>query len=259
MTQSGSPQDRLPGIDQEILWGGPQAEGSVRPPDEPDEAGEPAAWSARPASPAGRSARSVGVATGWGQSLTSTAALPGPAGLTLADIPNRLIAFVLDVILLAVVGLLLALVIGGLFGGMTVGGSTVGGSLDEAGGGLNVAAFLVVGVAQLAIGFGYFGYSWVMLRGTAGMKMLRLQLGDQADGHAISWNQALVRWILLGIPATLLTFAIYEPSLLGLVLSLAGFTWLVVLLYTTAQSPGKQGFHDRHARTVVVRAARRSS
>jgi hypothetical protein len=38
-----------------------------------------------------RPARTVGSATGWTRSLTSTAAMPGPAGLTLADVPNRII------------------------------------------------------------------------------------------------------------------------------------------------------------------------
>ena len=89
------------------------------------------------------------------------------------------------------------------------------------------------------------------------MKMLGLQIGDQADGHSISWNQALVRWLLLGIAATLTTFAVYVPSVVGLVLAIGGFVWLVGLLYTMAQSPTKQGLHDRAARTVLVKGSRR--
>ena len=178
--------------------------------------------------------------------------MPGPAGFTLADIPNRIIALVLDVILLAVVGLVLALVLGGLFGGLTGDASSAGGSVQGAGGDLNVAAFLVVAIAQLAVSFGYFAYGWVMLRGTAGMKMLGLRIGDQDDGHAMSWDQALLRWLLLGIPATFATFAVTIPSLVGLLFGLIGFLWLVVLLVTMAQSPSKQGSQDRRARTIVV-------
>jgi uncharacterized RDD family membrane protein YckC len=43
----------------------------------------------------------------------------------------------------------------------------------------------------------------------------------------------------------------------GLVAGVIGLIWLLVLLYTTAQSPTKQGLHDRVARTVLVKAARR--
>jgi uncharacterized RDD family membrane protein YckC len=255
MTQSGPSQEQPPGIDQERLWEASVSDGEERPADEAGRDDVAAAWP--PPAPVARPARAVGSATGWTRSLTSTAASPGPAGLTLADVPNRIIALVLDIILLAVVGLLLALVLGGLFGGMTSGGSAVGGSFDSAGGDLNVAAFLVVAIAQLAISFGYFAYAWVMLRGTAGMKMLGLRIGDQDDGHSISWDQALIRWLLLGVPATLLTFAVYVPSLLGFIVGLVGFLWLLALLSTMAQSPTRQGLHDRRARTILVRAGRR--
>ena len=40
------------------------------------------------------------------------------------------------------------------------------------------------------------------------------------------------------------------------ILSLLGLVWLIALLVTTAQSPTKQGLHDRYARTMVVKAAR---
>jgi uncharacterized RDD family membrane protein YckC len=254
MTQSGPPPERSAGADQERIWEAPEDDGALEQVT-PDEVvtpfGQPAAQPPIP------TPRSVGASPAWTQSLTSTAAVPGPAGLTLADVPNRIIAFVLDVIVLAIVGLVLALVVGRAFGGMTSGGSSAGGSVQTAGGDLNVAAFLVVALAQLALSFGYFAYSWVLLRGTLGMKMLSLQVGDQSDGHSISWDQALIRWLLLGIAATLVTFPVFADSLLGRVLGILGFAWLVVLLYSMAQHPGKQGLHDRYARTILVRAGRR--
>jgi hypothetical protein len=253
MTQSRSPQDRSIEVDQEPIWD--PAEDDALTPDDPPPASPagPAPRSGR--SPAHGGPRRLGGAPGtWTQSLTSTAPLPGPAGLLIADVPNRIIALILDVILLAIVGLLLALLIGGAFGGLETGRS-----LDSAGGGLNIGAFLVVGVAQLAISFGFFGYSWVVLRATPGMKMLRLQIGDQVDGHSISWNQALLRWLLLGIAATLVTYPVYVPSAIGLLLGVVALAWLVVLLYSIGQSPAKQGFHDRHARTILIRAARHVS
>jgi RDD family len=258
MTQSGPSQAGSPGVDQEPLWETPLGDAEETDAGPASDVGTPTERPAVPPPVAARHARTVGAGGGWAQSLTSTAAVPGPSGFVLADIPNRIIALVLDLILLAILGLLLALVLGGLFGGLTSGGSTAGGSFETAGGDLNVAAFLVVAIGQLAVSFGYFAYGWVMLRGTAGMKMLGLRVGDQDDGHGISWDQALVRWLLLGIPATLATFAVIVPSLVGLIFGLIGCLWLVLLLVSMAQSPSKQGLHDRRARTILVRSARRS-
>ena len=39
-------------------------------------------------------------------------------------------------------------------------------------------------------------------------------------------------------------------------LGLLAFLWFLYLLYTTAKSPTKQGFHDVFANTMVVKAAR---
>jgi uncharacterized RDD family membrane protein YckC len=52
-------------------------------------------------------------------------------------------------------------------------------------------------------------------------------------------------WLFSGLGALM--------SLLGLIL---GVGWPLYLLYTTAQSPTKQGFHDVFAHTMVVKAAR---
>ena len=267
MTGPGASQEQQPERDQERLWEAgdePGPSGDLEAPGEVGAAIDDATESGSVVSPPPsrrpaqrRSARSVGAATGWTQSLTSTAAVPGPSGLALADVPNRSIALVLDMLLLAAIGLLLALTVGGLFGGMTSGGATTGGPLDEPGRDLNVAAFLVVGLAQMAVSFGYLAYGWVMLRATLGMRLLTLRIGDERDGRPVSWNQALVRWLLLGLPATLATFAVYVPSLVGLVLSLIGLLWLLLLLYTMTQSPAKQGLQDRYARTIIVRAPRR--
>ena len=277
MTPSGSPQESSPGVDQERIWDtadqagealeGASSPGSVAP---AATAAAPTATAVAPAAATGAKAaagagspsqpvRQSSASPAWTQSLTSTATQPGPAGLSFADVPDRVIALILDLIVLAILGMLLALLIGQVFGGLSSGDAAAGGSLDAAGGGLNVAAFLVVGIAQLALSFAYFGYSWVVLRGTAGMKALSLQVGDQSDGHAISWDQGLLRWLLLGLPATLTTFAAYVPSVLGLVLGVFGSVWLVVLLYSVVKSPTRQGWHDRYARTIVVRVGRRST
>lgn len=246
MTQPATPQEPVQELDQDHLWEG-----------ESDSNGAATTSDKRP-SPEGRVGRAARSGA-WNRSLTASVALPGPAGLWYAEVPDRVIAFVLDVIALAVVGILLAIVVGGVFGGLGTGDARVGGSIDAGAGDLNVGAFLVVGIVALAVSFTYFTYSWVVLRSTPGMRMLGLRIGDQIDGHAISWDQALVRWLLMGVAATLLTFVVYVPSLVGMLSALLGLVWLVIVLVSVTRSPTKQGLHDRYARTILVRAARRAS
>lgn len=190
----------------------------------------------------------------WQQSLTSTSAVPGPAGLFYADVPNRIIAYIIDLILLAIIGFFVSLVFGGLLGGVTTAAS-----LESAGGDLNVVAFFVVSLLQLAVSFGYFGYFWSVQRGTPGMKLLGLQIGDEKDGHSIDRSQAFMRWLVLGIPSILSTFATSVNTGLSIVTALVGLVWLIALLYSIAQSPTKQGYHDRFARTIMVKSGRRAS
>jgi uncharacterized RDD family membrane protein YckC len=228
MTASGAPKDDDPGLEQEGIWE------------------EPAGGAAASSTDANRGASG---ASGLTSRLTSTARLPGPAGLVYADLPNRIIALIIDVIVLSVTGFVLAWLFGGLV--------SEPGALDSAGGELEITAFLIVLVLQLAVSFAYFGGAWTLVGFTAGMWLLGLRIGDEIDGERIGWPRSLVRWLLLGIPALLSSLAVYVPSFLGVVLWALGVVWLALLLYTTAQSPTKQGLHDRYARTILVRARRR--
>jgi uncharacterized RDD family membrane protein YckC len=223
-------------------------DGSV-PPSGPQPSGGPEP--SRPAAPSGGTLPQ----TSWTQSLTSTTPVPGPPGFYYADVPNRIIAFIIDMIILTVIGFLLVLVLGGLFGGLT----TPSGALDSAGGELNLGVFLFVSIAQLAVSLAYFGYFWTSSRGTPGMKLLGLQIGHEIDGRNIDWHQAIVRWFIIGIPSILSSFASYASTSLSLILSLVGLVWLIVLLYTMAQSPTKQGLQDRYAHTILVKAGRRAA
>jgi uncharacterized RDD family membrane protein YckC len=169
-------------------------------------------------------------------------------------VPNRIIAYIIDVIILAIIGSVVTLLVVGVFGDIV---SLA--SIDSAGGDVNLGAWLALTIIQLAISLAYFGYFWSVQRGTPGMKMLGLQIGDESDGHSIDWNQAFIRWLVLGIPSILATFASYVSAGLGFILSIVGLLWLIVLLYTIAQSPTKQGLHDRYARTIMVKSGRRAT
>lgn len=194
----------------------------------------------------------------WTASLTSTAPTPGPAGLFYADVPNRIIAVIIDYIILFVVGIVVSIILFSVLGNPTKvvsvpdPNSFLGVRFETE---TNFIASLVFAAASLAISAGYFIYTWTAMRGTVGMKVLGMQVGNQIDGATITMDQAIRRWLALGGIFSL-TQALNPLPLLGLLIGLASIIWVIALLVTTAQSPTKQGLHDQFAGTMVVKAAR---
>jgi RDD family len=85
--------------------------------------------------------------------------------------------------------------------------------------------------------------------------VLSLQIGNAVDGKTLTQDQAIRRWLALFGPSTLAQL-FYGFSFIGWLVSLAAFAWVIFLLWTTAQSPTKQGWHDHFANTMIVKAAR---
>jgi uncharacterized RDD family membrane protein YckC len=186
----------------------------------------------------------------WTNNLTSTQPVPGPAGFYYADVPNRAIAYIIDVIIIAVVNVIITAVVGGLFGGIVNVNLNSPGIVN-----INYFALTVAGIVGLVVNAGYFVYTWTAMRGTVGMKMLGMQVGNEVDGATLTFNQAIMRWLLLG--GIFSVTQLFNPlPLLGILLGLIALLWVIALLVTTAQSPTKQGLHDRYAHTMVVKAAR---
>jgi len=186
----------------------------------------------------------------WMTSMTSTVPVAGPAGFFYADIPNRAIAYIIDAIILFVGFLIVAAVLGAI-GLHTTTLDLTSASLVS----YNPIAGIIYGVLNLAISVAYFVYTWTAMRGTVGMKALGMQIGNAQDGATVTMDQALRRaLVLFGVGAV--AQALGGWSALGILFSLAAFAWFIFLLYTTAVSPTKQGFHDKFANTMVVKAAR---
>ena len=167
----------------------------------------------------------------------------GPEGFVYADIPNRAIAYIIDVIILAIVNIIVIAVLAG------VGLSIVSGLT------YNYAAGLVLAIIGLAINGAYFLYTWTSMRGTVGMKALGMQIGNANDGKTLTMDQAIRRWIALGAPFGLAQILNPLPGI-GILLGLAAFAWFIFLLWTTYSSPTKQGFHDTFVNSMVVKATR---
>ena len=171
-----------------------------------------------------------------------------PSGLVYADVPNRVIAYIIDAILIGI----LNLIIGGILGGMGLNPVVVNPDLTVT---VNYVGALVAGIIGLAISAAYFIYTWTSMRATIGMRLLGMQIGNAGDGATITMNQAIRRYIALSAPSILAQ--VFQPlPLIGVIIGLAGLLWYIYLIYTTATSPTKQGWHDVFANTQVVKAAK---
>jgi uncharacterized RDD family membrane protein YckC len=183
----------------------------------------------------------------WMQNLTSTAPVPGPAGLFYADLPNRIIAYIIDMILLAIVGVVIGAITGSFMPVV---------SFDLVNGfHYNYFAAIINAAIGAAVSAGYFIYTWTNMRGTVGMKVLGMQIGSEKDGATLTMDQAIRRWLAVGGWITIVS-ALNPLPLLGLLIALVALGYVIYLLYTTAQSPTKQGFHDHFVGSMVVKAAR---
>jgi len=176
------------------------------------------------------------------------AASASGTGLVYADVPNRIIAYILDAILVGIFTFIVGVILAGL--GLTAVKITSDGNLA-----VDYVAAAVQGILALLISAGYFIYTWTRMRGTLGMRALGMQIGNAGDGATMTTTQGVRRYVALSAPAILAQVFTGIP-LIGAVISLAGLIWYVWLLYSTAQSPTKQGWHDTFANTQVVKAAR---
>jgi len=182
----------------------------------------------------------------WSANLTSTVPTPGPAGFVYADVPNRSIAMIIDVVAMAFVYIVIGIITLGLFG-------TRGDFIESP----SVLSLLVQSVISYAIWAAYFISLWTAQRGTLGMKMLGMQIGDASDGRKLTTSQAFTRFAVLFGPQIVIGILTSFIPGLGLV-GLIGLVWLIYVLVSISQSPTKQGIHDKYARTMVVKSARRA-
>ena len=210
----------------------------------------PASWQSTPQPPSGGTAPG---GSSWAPAQAAGGApVAGQPGLFYADVPNRAIAYIIDAIILFVISIIVGIVLGGILGPTQVLDPQPGNPFNVR---TNFAPALITALVGAAISGAYFIYTWTKMRGTVGMKALGMQIGDERNGSTITTNQAVTRWILLGAPLGIAS-AVSGVGTLGLLISLAGLVWFIALLYTTAQSPTKQGLHDKYAKTMVVKAAR---
>jgi uncharacterized RDD family membrane protein YckC len=212
----------------------------------PDPAPAPAPDPAQPAGGGWQEAPKPGAAPGFAeqaQQWRPAAVAAGPtAGIAYADLGIRLGAYIIDGFILAIATVLVYTILAAflLFGGGF--------------GGLLIFA-VIAGAVSLGISAVYFIYTWTTMKASPGQRMLGLMTVSEVDGAALSQNAAITRWALLSGPwiLSLVVNRVFATNLLGLLVSIAGLAWTIYLLYTTANDPKRQGFHDKYAKSVVVK------
>jgi uncharacterized RDD family membrane protein YckC len=169
------------------------------------------------------------------------------SGFVYADVPNRVIAYIIDAIIMIVILIVIGIVLAAI--GLATN------TISPTGVQTNYVASFVAAILGLVVTGVYFVYTWTTMRATIGMKLLGMQIGNAGDGATLTTNQAIRRFLALSGPS-ILAQVLSPIPLIGLLLSLVALGWVIFLLYTTAQSPTKQGWHDVFAHTQVVKAAR---
>ena len=185
--------------------------------------------------------------TGWAPPPPPPPA--GTAGFVYADVPNRAIAYIIDAIIVGIV----VSIVNAILGGAGLAGATVTpGTLNVT---INVVGLIISAIIGAAISAAYFVYTWTSMRATIGMRVLGMQIGNAGDGKTLTMDQAVRRWLAIALPG-LLAQVLFVLPLIGLLIGLVAFGWFIYLVYSTAKSPTKQGFHDVYANTMVVKAGR---
>jgi uncharacterized RDD family membrane protein YckC len=164
----------------------------------------------------------------------------GPApGIVYAELPIRIGAYIVDSIILFACFFVLSIVV------ITVFAFT----------GLWLIGWAISTIVYIGGSAIYFIWSWRNLKASPGQKILNLETLDAGTGKAISTDQAIKRYIFLFGPSLLaqvFSFGGFGFAIIGTLVGLLAFVYVIYLLYTVSQNPKRQGYHDVQAGTVVI-------
>lgn len=173
---------------------------------------------------------------------------PGlPDGLVIAGMWRRFGAYLLDRVILFVVGFGIATVMGAMGLWITRIPDSAHPFVFE----FNYPAVLINTIVSLIVSAVYHVYMWTKMRATPGQIACNLQVGDVSTGNNLTLDQATMRWLALEAIAGLSTVFVFSAALYNLA-SLMIVAWVLALLITTASHPLRRGLHDRWAGSLVV-------
>jgi uncharacterized RDD family membrane protein YckC len=155
-------------------------------------------------------------------------------GLVIAGVFSRVVAFVIDSLIIGCITLAIGLAVGVYREGSTQ------------------TLALGVGLVGVAIDGLYFVALWTSgWRATLGMRLIGIRVLQAADAGVLPLEAAAVRWLALTGIVQLLAILPVAGGVFGLI----ALVWVIVLLATTATDRLRQGLHDRWAGSVVVQPA----
>jgi uncharacterized RDD family membrane protein YckC len=191
----------------------------------------PVGWSAAPPPSTPPTDQPV---VAWAPPAAPAARTSVGAGLVIAGVFSRLVAFFIDGFILSAITIAIGLLIGAY--------------RDSSSTTLQFGAGLV-GVAISGL---YFVALWTSgWQATIGMRLIGIRVLRAADGGTLPLEAALIRWLALEGIIQLLAIVPVGQGITGLI----ALIWIVALLLTTATDRLRQGFHDRWAGSVVVQPA----
>ncbi len=190
--------------------------------------------------------------TGAGRGNAGDPGFPVPEGFEVASIWRRLAAYLIDLFVLLVVGIVVGSIVIGLGMKHSVTQNAFGSPAQAVSTTLSPEGVVVAGLIDTLIRGFYFVTTWMVLRASPAQKLLGLQVGSYADGTTLTLAQAVIRWLALGVPLDLLSILSPNEETANLA-GILGFIWIAVLLITTYVTPFQQGLHDRFAGSLVLR------
>lgn len=168
-------------------------------------------------------------------------AASGPApGISYAGLVERLIALVIDGLILLIPLLILSTVL--FF--------------------IPFLGSLLSSVLSAGLGAAYFVWAWTSQRASFGQRILKLETVSAADGSTLRQDVAITRALWLVGPGAAASFLstlvglvlpVVVAAIPSLILSLASLGYALYLAYTVSQSPRRQGYHDAKAGSVVIK------
>ena len=169
-----------------------------------------------------------------------------------ASFVRRLVAFLLDGVVLLMAGFALLTLIT-VFIGPTVRlePESAASPVSE----VRTWRVILNAVLLAALSGVYFVISWSRFGWTPGQRLFRLAVLEAPRAAGMTPRRAALRWLLLGAPLGLASALTVSAPLLFLAVLVVSFTWFSVLVVTTLRSRTGRGLHDRLAGTMVIRRA----
>jgi uncharacterized RDD family membrane protein YckC len=192
------------------------------------------------------------------------AATPEIAGLrhegySISGVGARLVAWLIDLLLVGIIPGLLGLILvdwqGIVRDALDQARQNANGDFSGAYGAYHIPVtldYVLITLVALGIQYLYFVGFWTSRwRSTPGMMGLQMRVVDATSGGTLSIVEATKRWIALGFPLGLLALVTALQSAAGVI----QFGLLILLFFTTVTNARRQGLHDRWANSLVIRSA----